>query len=106
MRHLPDVERNELKKQMEKYQAERIEKIASDSQGGAGFFDYEKKGIQKGVCGGLTMMAIAFVWFFGGLCIGIIFFYPPILFIIGLYSFVKGMATGNFSGRKEGKQHG
>lgn len=40
--------------------------------------------------GGLAMLA-AFIWFFGGLAMGIIFFYPPILFIIGLVGFVKGI---------------
>lgn len=40
---------------------------------------------------GILMMVGALVWFFGGLAAGIIFYYPPILFILGLVSFFKGM---------------
>lgn len=40
--------------------------------------------------GGLVMMGISVVWFFGGLAAGIIFFYPPVMFILGLGSFIKG----------------
>jgi hypothetical protein len=64
------------------------------------FFAIEKKGIEKGVAGGLLMMVIAAVWFFLGLEADRIFFYPPILFIVGLYAFVKGLLTGNLTGRK------
>jgi hypothetical protein len=44
-----------------------------------------------GVLGGLLMMVIAVVWFVAGFAAGRIFFYPPILFIIGVVSTVKGM---------------
>lgn len=64
------------------------------------FFAAEKKGIKAGVRGGIGMMAIAVVWFVVGLAIGIIFFYPPILFVIGLYAFLKGIVTGNVRGEK------
>lgn len=67
---------------------------------GGGYFEAEKKGIQKGMLGGIVMMAIAVVWFVGGWALGYIFFYPPILFVIGLYSFIKGAATGNIAGKK------
>ena len=40
---------------------------------------------------GILMMVGAFVWFFGGLAVGIIFYYPPVLFVLGLISFCKGM---------------
>lgn len=66
-----------------------------------GFFAPEKKGIEKGVAGGIILMVIAFLWFFGGLAVGIIFWYPPILFIIGLYALFKGLANGNVSGEKD-----
>lgn len=64
-----------------------------------GFFSLEKKGIKKGAAGGLLMMFIAVIWFVVGYALGYIFFYPPILFIIGLFSFLKGVATGNYSGK-------
>ena len=41
-------------------------------------FGWEHRGWDAGMKGGLTMMAIAAVWFFGGLAFGIIFYYPPI----------------------------
>jgi hypothetical protein len=44
---------------------------------------------------GLAMMVGAVIWFFGALAIGIIFFYPPILFIIGLISFFTGLIDGD-----------
>ncbi len=64
-------------------------------------FALEKKGVRKGVLGGIIMISIAIVWFFGGLAVGYIFFYPPILFLIGLYALLKGLFTGNISGREK-----
>lgn len=66
-----------------------------------GFFGIEKRGVAAGVLGGLLMMVIAVVWFLLGLAADIIFFYPPILFIIGLFAFLKGIVTGNVAGEKE-----
>lgn len=51
------------------------------------------------VLGGIALMVIAVVWFFGGLAVNIIFFYPPILFIIGLVALVKGIFAGSIAGR-------
>jgi hypothetical protein len=83
-------------KKLQKIRPSRVKKNK-----GGGFFAPEKKGIQKGVMGGLTMMAIAAVWFIAGYAAGIIFFYPPILFLIGLYAFFKGLVVGNLNGTKE-----
>ena len=44
---------------------------------------------------GLLMMAGAAIWFFVGLAGGIIFFYPPILFVLGIASVVRGFAGGD-----------
>jgi hypothetical protein len=44
------------------------------------------------------MMIIAVVWFVAGFAAGIIFYYPPILFLIGLFALVKGIFTGNLAG--------
>jgi hypothetical protein len=44
-----------------------------------------------GVIGGLLMMVVAVVWFVVGYAGGRIFFYPPILFIIGLVAAGKGL---------------
>jgi hypothetical protein len=40
--------------------------------------------------GGILMMVIAVVWFFGALSLGWIFYYPPILFIMGIVAVVRG----------------
>jgi hypothetical protein len=50
--------------------------------------------LNAGVIGGLLMILIAVVWFVAGLAAGIIFFYPPILFVLGIVALVKG-ATGS-----------
>jgi hypothetical protein len=63
-----------------------------------GFFAPEKKGVEKGMLGGIAMMVIAVVWFALGWMAGIIFYYPPILFIIGLFGLLKGLFTGNVVG--------
>jgi hypothetical protein len=52
-------------------------------------------GINAGVGGGCAMMAIAVVWFVVGMAAGWVFFYPPILFIVGLCAVVKGMFGGS-----------
>lgn len=63
-----------------------------------GIFAPEQKGIENGMAGGIAMMVIAAVWFGAGWMAGIIFFYPPILFLIGVFALLKGMLTGNVSG--------
>ncbi len=47
--------------------------------------------INSGMVGGALMMVIAIVWFVVGLFAGYIFFYPPILFVIGLIALIKGL---------------
>jgi len=54
---------------------------------------YESKVLNGGVVGGSIAMLIAVVWFVAGLAVGIIFYYPPFLFIIGLIGFVKGLMS-------------
>jgi hypothetical protein len=52
-------------------------------------------GTNAGMVGGVLMMVIAVVWFVLGIAlIDRIFFYPPILFILGVISFIKGLAGG------------
>jgi len=62
------------------------------------FFAPEKKGVENGMLGGIAMMVLAVVWFGLGWMAGIIFFYPPILFLFGVFAFLKGMFTGNVAG--------
>ena len=45
-----------------------------------------------GVIGGVLMMVIAVVWFvLGFIYLSRIFIYPPILFVIGIAAFIKGL---------------
>jgi hypothetical protein len=50
-------------------------------------------GVNAGVVGGLVMILIAVVWFVAGLAVGIIFFYPPILAVIGVIAIIKGCVS-------------
>lgn len=40
---------------------------------------------------GLLTMGIAVLWFFGGLLLGVIFCYAPVLFIIGMIALINGI---------------
>lgn len=55
-----------------------------------------KKGLDSWGTGkivtGIAMMAGAVVWFFGGLLAGVIFFYPPVMFVLGLVALINGIA--------------
>lgn len=39
---------------------------------------------------GVVMMLGSVIWFFGGLYVGILFYYPPLLFVVGIITVVKG----------------
>jgi hypothetical protein len=58
-----------------------------------GWFGLESRVLSAGVIGGTIAMVIAIVWFVIGLFADIIFFYPPILFVIGLIAFIKGLVS-------------
>ena len=82
-------------------EADAVEEADTANDRYSGFFGIERRGIDKGMLGGVAMMVIAAVWFFGGLAADIIFFYPPILFVIGLYGLVKGLVKGSLAGGSE-----
>jgi len=50
--------------------------------------------VNSGAIGGILMMIIAAAWFFVGLSFNRIFFYPPILFVIGAIAVIKGLLGG------------
>jgi hypothetical protein len=54
-------------------------------------FAIEKGILNSGVAGGLAAMVGAVVWFVIGLMNDWIFYYPPILFVIGLIAFIRGL---------------
>lgn len=51
-----------------------------------------------GVVGGLLMIVVAGVWFYLGWRAGYIYFYPPILALIGIGAIINGMSEGNYAG--------
>ena len=50
-------------------------------------------GMNGSVITGILMMVGAVVWFVGGLAFGIIFFKPPVLFVLGFIALVKGIVS-------------
>lgn len=68
---------------------------SKDEQPRGGHFAMERGVVNGGVLGGLAAMIGAVVWFVVGLMNDILFYYPPILFILGMVAVVKGMVGGN-----------
>ena len=66
-------------------------KPARERRSGVSFEEGWFGSLNAGMIGGMLMMLIALVWFFGALAVGIIFFYPPILFVIGIVAFLRGL---------------
>lgn len=51
----------------------------------------DEPGKGRQILGGIATMVAAVIWFFTGLYFGYLFFYPPVLFLLGLIAFVKGL---------------
>jgi hypothetical protein len=51
--------------------------------------------VNAGVIGGVLMILIAVAWFVAGFAAGRIFFYPPILVVIGFGAILKGLSNGD-----------
>lgn len=79
----PDKEAERENKRRQR--AEQAEQSKGDALG------FEKSLLNSGVAGGLLAMIGAVVWFVAGLMNDVLFFYPPILFVIGLGAFFKGL---------------
>jgi hypothetical protein len=47
--------------------------------------------VHREIVAGVFMMLGATVWFIGALALGWIFFYPPILFVLGIAAVVRGL---------------
>jgi len=73
----------------------RRKKRAKKKRFFSGFeFGLERSLANKGALAGVLMMVIAVVWFVCGLIfLNRIFFYPPVLFIVGLIAFIKGLVS-------------
>lgn len=62
------------------------------AQESEGFFAPERRALSWGPLGGILLMVIAAVWFIVGLYNNVLFYYPPVLFVIGLVGFFKSLA--------------
>lgn len=76
----------------------RRERAEEPPKAKGGFFGTESWILRGGVLGGLAAMAVAVVWFVLGLMADRIFFYPPILFLVGLFGVGKGIVNGGGEG--------
>lgn len=75
----------ELRKEIE-----RKEQLHSDTYG------LSKLGIKSGILAGVIIQGVALAWFiYGFFYANIIFFYPPILFIIGFVVLFRGIRNRN-----------
>ena len=66
---------------------------------GDGGWAPERSALNHGVVGGIALLAIAGIWFYAGWQAGRIFYYPPILALLGVFGIVKGMAEGAWQGK-------
>ncbi len=78
----------------------QLEKAVKEEEESSGHFAPEKKAIKMGVLGGVIMIAIAVGWFVVGWINGYIYFYPPILLVIGIYAIFKGVKNKNIAGKR------
>jgi hypothetical protein len=51
--------------------------------------------INAGSVGGFLLILLAVGWFSFGLFAGVIFFYPPVLLLIGLFALIKGIRAAS-----------
>lgn len=66
----------------------------NQSEDYSGAFGFEQRILNSSVIGGAVAMLAAAVWFIAGLAAGFIFFYPPILFVLGLIGVMRGIFSG------------
>jgi hypothetical protein len=80
----------DLTQQVERDQFERDMKDAERDEVGIniGWFRTD-----AGLIGGSFIMVVALVWFFTGLQLGRLFFFPPFLFVIGIIAVVQGVVS-------------
>ena len=80
--------------EIEKENRKIRQKEKEQRQGNNDSMAVEKGVFNSGAAGGLAAMGVAVVWFLVGLMNDVIFFYPPILFVIGLAALMKGLMGG------------
>lgn len=88
----PPPRRTPSRKKKKKKKRKRRRSNSSDD---GGVFGLENRMLSGGVLGGIGMMIGAVAWFVVGLMNDYIFFYPPILFVVGLVAFFKGLFSSD-----------
>jgi hypothetical protein len=78
---------------------ERLEDQQSSNTIGLSMF-----GIKNQILAGALAIIGSVVWFIAGASADIIFFYPPILFILGLVTLIQGVVTSNKRAKLKKKQ--
>ncbi len=74
--------------------ARRKKKSRPKSDEKPSHFAMEKGIVNSGVAGGMLAMVVAVVWFVVGMMNDILFYYPPVLFLVGLVGFFRGLLGG------------
>jgi hypothetical protein len=82
-----DEEDRPRKKKKQLKKGKKVEK--------GGHFGMERGILNAGVLGGLAAMVGAVIWFVVGLLNDWIFFYPPVLFVLGMVAMIKGIMNKN-----------
>lgn len=86
------IARRDQRLDIQRQQAERVERLEARRDKNRQAYATATTGA---IWGGLGSMALAIVWFFGAMIFADrIYFYPPILFVMGLVSFFKGLSGG------------
>ena len=77
----------------------RREQMRRDEWGG---LEAERVAFNWGVVGGILMIAVAVGWFLWGLNEGYIYYYPPILAVLGIVAIFNGVSKKNYVGNRRG----
>ncbi len=85
----PPMPKPRKNKSLDPTREARLPRIERPERSGGGI------AIHPQIIMGVLMMVGALIWFFGALALGVIFWYPPILFVLGIGTVIKG-----FTGRE------
>ena len=67
-------------------------------------FGLHKLGITNSIIGGSVMIIVSIFWFITGWLAGVIYFYPPVLFLAGIYILFKGLQRRRLKNTRRKKQ--
>ncbi|MBI35895.1 MAG: hypothetical protein CMP67_11095 [Flavobacteriales bacterium] len=66
-------------------------------------FGLHKLGITNSIIAGSVMIIVSIFWYTAGSIVGIIYFYPPILFLSGIYILFRGLQRQKLINRSKRK---